>query len=47
MSDRSAELYLKAREYIAGGVSRNTLKRDPHPLYADRAYSSSSSVAMV
>ena len=37
MSDRSAELYLQAKQYIAGGVSRNTLKRDPHPFYAARA----------
>lgn len=33
MSERSAELFGQAREFIAGGVSRNTLLRDPHPLY--------------
>jgi len=33
--NRSAALFDLARNYLAGGVSRNTLLRDPHPLYAD------------
>lgn len=33
MSERSAELFQQAKEFIAGGVSRNTLLREPHPLY--------------
>ncbi len=33
MSHRSAELFLQAQEFLAGGVSRNTLLRQPHPLY--------------
>ena len=37
MSDRSAELFLQAQQFIAGGVSRNTLMRDPHPYYAAKA----------
>jgi glutamate-1-semialdehyde 2,1-aminomutase len=36
VSDRSAELFLRAREFLAGGVSRNTLLREPHPFYAER-----------
>ena len=36
MSDRSAELFLQAQQYVAGGVSRNTLLRSPHPYYVDR-----------
>jgi glutamate-1-semialdehyde 2,1-aminomutase len=36
MSDRSAELFLQAQKYLAGGVSRNTLLRSPHPYYVDR-----------
>jgi glutamate-1-semialdehyde 2,1-aminomutase len=36
MSKRSEELFLQAKEYIAGGVSRNTLLREPHPLYVER-----------
>ena len=32
--ERSAELFEQARLYLAGGVSRNTLLRSPHPLYA-------------
>ncbi|MCP4200770.1 MAG: aspartate aminotransferase family protein [bacterium] len=36
MSERSAELYRQAQEFLAGGVSRNTLLRDPHPFYAER-----------
>lgn len=31
---RSAELFRQAREVLPGGVSRNTLLREPHPLYA-------------
>ncbi len=33
---RSAELFEQAKQFLAGGVSRNTLLRDPHPLYADK-----------
>jgi len=36
MSDRSAELFLQAQQYLAGGVSRNTLLRSPYPYYVDR-----------
>ncbi|MCP3964143.1 MAG: aspartate aminotransferase family protein [bacterium] len=36
-TDRSAELFEQAREVLAGGVSRNTLLRAPHPIYAERA----------
>jgi glutamate-1-semialdehyde 2,1-aminomutase len=32
---RSAALYQRALEILPGGVSRNTVLRDPHPLYAD------------
>ena len=32
---RSAELYERAKHVLPGGVSRNTVLRDPHPLYAD------------
>jgi glutamate-1-semialdehyde 2,1-aminomutase len=35
MSRRSADLFLRAQEYLAGGVSRNTLLRDPHPFYVE------------
>jgi len=31
---KSAELFEQARQFLAGGVSRNTLLREPHPLYA-------------
>ena len=34
---RSAELYERALELLPGGVSRNTVLRRPHPLYADHA----------
>ena len=34
---RSAELFEQAQEVLAGGVSRNTLLRAPHPIYAERA----------
>ncbi len=35
---RSAELFEEAKRYLAGGVSRNTLLREPHPLYADTVH---------
>lgn len=35
MSHRSAELFEQAQKVLAGGVSRNTLLRKPHPLYAE------------
>ena len=34
---RSALLYRRALELMPGGVSRNTVLRKPHPLYADHA----------
>jgi glutamate-1-semialdehyde 2,1-aminomutase len=34
---RSAELYERALQTLPGGVSRNTVLRKPHPLYADFA----------
>jgi len=33
----SAALYERAKESLPGGVSRNTVLRSPHPLYADHA----------
>ncbi len=33
---RSAELFQRACKVIPGGVSRNTVLRSPHPLYAER-----------
>ena len=33
----SARLYERALEILPGGVSRNTVLRKPHPLYADHA----------
>ena len=33
----SAELFDRAQEVLAGGVSRNTLLRSPHPIYVERA----------
>lgn len=33
----SAALYQRALEILPGGVSRNTVLRQPHPLYADHA----------
>ncbi len=33
----SARLYQRAREILPGGVSRNTVLRQPHPVYADHA----------
>jgi glutamate-1-semialdehyde 2,1-aminomutase len=35
---RSAELYERACRVLPGGVSRNTVLRKPHPLYADHAF---------
>ena len=37
MSTRSADLFRQAQEVLAGGVSRNTLLRAPHPYYAAQA----------
>ncbi len=37
MKSRSAELFRQAQEVLAGGVSRNTLLRSPHPIYAAKA----------
>lgn len=34
MSGRSRRLFERACTYMPGGVSRNTVLRDPHPLYA-------------
>ncbi len=34
---RSARLFDQAQEVLAGGVSRNTLLRSPHPIYVARA----------
>lgn len=36
-TSRSAALYERALRVLPGGVSRNTVLRDPHPLYADHA----------
>ena len=33
---RSARLFERARKFLPGGVSRNTVLRQPHPLYAVR-----------
>lgn len=35
-TSRSAELYERAQRVLPGGVSRNTVLRDPHPLYVER-----------
>ena len=32
---RSADLYARAVKVLPGGVSRNTVLRDPYPVYAD------------
>ena len=32
---RSAELFARAQHVLPGGVSRNTVLREPHPAYAD------------
>ena len=37
MTDRSAELFRQALEFLPGGVSRNTLLRSPHPYYVAQA----------
>jgi len=37
VTSRSAELYNRALQVLPGGVSRNTVLRAPHPLYADHA----------
>lgn len=37
MSDRSAKLFEEAKNYLPGGVSRNTLLREPHPFYVKSA----------
>ena len=37
MSKRSAELFQQAQQSLAGGVSRNTLLRDPNPIYVESA----------
>lgn len=34
---KSASLYERAQRVLPGGVSRNTVLRKPHPIYADRA----------
>jgi glutamate-1-semialdehyde 2,1-aminomutase len=34
-TSRSADLFRRALRVLPGGVSRNTVLRDPHPLYAD------------
>ena len=34
-TSRSAELFQRAKRVLPGGVSRNTVLREPHPAYAD------------
>ncbi|MBC8370318.1 MAG: aspartate aminotransferase family protein [Planctomycetes bacterium] len=36
-NSKSAALYQRAQKTLPGGVSRNTVLRSPHPLYADHA----------
>lgn len=36
-STSSAQLFARAQQVLPGGVSRNTVLRDPHPLYAETA----------
>ncbi len=36
-TSKSAALYERARRVLPGGVSRNTVLRSPHPIYADHA----------
>ncbi len=36
MSTKSSQLYERARQLMPGGVSRNTVLRSPHPLYAEQ-----------
>lgn len=38
MSKRSAELFERAQQVLAGGVSRNTLLRTPHPFYVKKGF---------
>ena len=33
-TSKSADLYSRAQHVLPGGVSRNTVYRDPHPAYA-------------
>lgn len=35
-TSKSAELFARAQQWLPGGVSRNTLLRDPHPIYVTR-----------
>lgn len=35
-TSRSAELFARAQSVMPGGVSRNTVLRSPHPLYAEK-----------
>jgi len=35
--NKCAELYARAQKVLPGGVSRNAVLRDPHPLYVDHA----------
>ena len=35
-TSRSANLYQRGCQVMPGGVSRNTVLRSPHPLYAER-----------
>jgi glutamate-1-semialdehyde 2,1-aminomutase len=37
IKSKSAELYQRAQKTLPGGVSRNTVLRTPHPVYADFA----------
>ncbi|MBT3339709.1 MAG: aspartate aminotransferase family protein [Planctomycetes bacterium] len=37
LNSKSAALYQRAQKTLPGGVSRNTVLRKPHPLYADHA----------
>ena len=34
-TSRSADLFARAQHVLPGGVSRNTVLREPHPAYAD------------
>ena len=34
-TSRSAEIFARAQHVLPGGVSRNTVLREPHPAYAD------------
>ncbi len=37
-TSRSADLYARAQKVLPGGVSRNAVLQDPHPVYADRGH---------